>query len=86
MAWLIRDNRHLIANAIFDGTTNCSNGTAFDQLNIEEYKHCPINPNFINSPVISSKASYIYSSNYTYILLWCLLKFLALQRCHLYFF
>ena len=38
LAWLIRDNRHLLA-PIYGAT--CSNGTQFTQLISNDFSHCP---------------------------------------------
>ena len=39
LAWLIRDNRHLLP-AVYLAT--CSNGTTFQQLDSNAYNSCPV--------------------------------------------
>jgi len=57
LAWLIRDNRHLLK--VVDGGT-CSNGTTFEQLDPNGFKNCLVNLNLF----FQSKQNLIHTCIY----------------------
>ena len=70
IAWLIRDNRHLLPS-ILGGT--CSNFTPFEDLNPGEYLDCDLTPTETPTPTTEvNNSAYRFGPKFFYFLLTCI--------------